>query len=355
MAAEDVVALRVWMFTYLASVSRKIPPKLNALRDDHIWHTSLRTAVEDSPISHEAWREFSEGLTREPPSLDPLDLLLWAKNSLWSMSVFVVPDENCDNDQFDLELWHDSANDRLVLYCSLCGPFEVRPSGDGPRVAWKVRTELRPALRAVVERAYGRKELAEGPRPWPLTFRTALSIVDGDAFEVNDERAEVIMFYLRNLVIGVDIRINARALEMRRVEDNQRKPEKYPLELAPHFLRRVMEDMNIDSVPEATVGLLIAGDATQRTVWIVPRTNAIDLYVGPLINGARPPTGPVPDGGPWRLPAPAIQLPWRPTHRAFRTGLACPHCRERSHSYRALGDTLLMCGACSRSFDHSSG
>ncbi|MEM7155780.1 MAG: hypothetical protein AAF799_23215 [Myxococcota bacterium] len=64
---------------------------------------------------------------------------------------------------------------------------------------------------------------------------------------------------------------------------------------------------------------------------------------------------PIPDAGPWALPAPLPPFvpppPIEPVFVDFTKGLGCPPCGRTQESYRQLRDGFLVCGTGGCSFE----
>ena len=154
--ADPVIALRDWMAGELQQVSRKVPPLLEAALAEQPWRVLWSTAPEVLPTSERAVAEFQAALQTTPPTYDPVGVFEWAKASLWSLAVFTLPNDCCDNDQFDLEVWVEPSSASAVLGCQLGEWYVFRdrfPSDWAPLDPWTGDPDaLRPATRVEVQR-----------------------------------------------------------------------------------------------------------------------------------------------------------------------------------------------------------
>ncbi|MEM6995728.1 MAG: hypothetical protein AAF721_34785, partial [Myxococcota bacterium] len=131
-AVSSVAAFRRWLAGDLLGVSRELPPRLEDARANPAWRFLLTAPVEELAVSRRAWDAFAEAVRAGPPPAAPLRLLDWAKAALWSLGVFTVPDDACDNDQYDLELWAPQPEGPPVLVCGMgeCFRYRHRHSGE---------------------------------------------------------------------------------------------------------------------------------------------------------------------------------------------------------------------------------
>lgn len=155
-ALSSVAAFRRWLLEDLLQVSRKLPPRLDEVSAHPAWQRILTAPVEDLAVTHRAWDELATALQPSPPTHDPVRLLAWATDTLWSLSVFTLQDDVCDDDQFGLEVWAPQTEGAPVLLCGLGGCFAYRhrdPLDSRPLEPWIGEPEtLLPASRAQIER-----------------------------------------------------------------------------------------------------------------------------------------------------------------------------------------------------------
>lgn len=156
---RDVAAvnsLRTWMASELVRISRKVPPLFEAATADPSWHYVWATTPDTLATSARAEAEFRATLGDSPPTRDPVRLFEWARHSLWALGVFTLPEDCCDHDQFDLEVWIDACSGSAVLSCQPGEWFAFRdrcPADWAPLERWTGESAaLRPATRAEVRR-----------------------------------------------------------------------------------------------------------------------------------------------------------------------------------------------------------
>jgi hypothetical protein len=145
----------------------------------------------------------------------------------------------------------------------------------------------------------------------------------------------------------------------------QRSPSSYYRRLAPGVVSEILERASIDSVAGPLVIGLPAGEVPSmgtffewaygpKLVWIVPAERSVKVVVRASPERWRAPfTRPVPGEGPLALRELPEWAPKEPAYRDFAPPLSCPRCGAPSTRYRSLEDALV-CGACGRSFEHSS-
>jgi len=154
--AVAVNSLRTWMAGELMRTSRKLPPLLKAAAAEPLWSCVWEMSPGTLATSERAEAEFLAALGGTPPTHDPVRVFEWARSSLWALGVFTLPDDCCDNDQFDLEVWVEASSGSAVLSCQLGEWFAFRdrfPSEWAPLERWTGDTAtLRPATRAEVRR-----------------------------------------------------------------------------------------------------------------------------------------------------------------------------------------------------------
>ena len=148
----------------LMDVSKKLPPLLDQAQTNEVWKLLLDTPVEHFGVRKWVWDQFASSLTKKPPTLNPEALFFWTKEALWSLCVFVDPDDARDHDQYDLELWWSQAARKHAFVCGLGHHWEFRPRFEEraliPLAAWSHDTEnLTPALRDDVVELYPDVEL----------------------------------------------------------------------------------------------------------------------------------------------------------------------------------------------------
>lgn len=164
-----VSQFREWMLSDLLKVSRLLQFPMEEAHDNRVRHYLLTAPIDLFAVQRIAWEEFAVSLTHRPPTFNPEALWQWAELSLWKLLVPVIPDEACDNDQFDLELWWSTSSQRAVYICGLGEHFAFRRRTAGrygkakkwqPLETWGAETEeLMPALREVVSRLFPELEL----------------------------------------------------------------------------------------------------------------------------------------------------------------------------------------------------
>ncbi len=158
-AQPDPPAFRAWLTDDIVRVSKKLPPRLAARRVHRIWQPLFEAPLSTFAIRRAAWDELVRSIGEAPPTFDPVAVLDWGIAELWSLCVFIDPDDTCDRDQYDLELWWSDADRRPAFACQFghwCA-FR-RHAGRGPwppQQPWRGDTDsLRPARRDVVESLY---------------------------------------------------------------------------------------------------------------------------------------------------------------------------------------------------------
>ncbi len=152
------------MLTDLLNVSRLLQVQLEKAFANPVWHQLLTAPMNQFAVSKTAWDEFVDSVGQEPPTLDPQRLWEWAESSLWKLLVFLDPDEACDNDQCDLELWWSPSSQRAAFVCGFGEHFVFRgrtkrvlgkPTTWEPLETWAGATDdLVPAPREVVSRSF---------------------------------------------------------------------------------------------------------------------------------------------------------------------------------------------------------
>ena len=145
---------------------------------------------------------------------------------------------------------------------------------------------------------------------------------------------------------------------------------RYFLDAAPGVVWDLMGRMGVDRVTGPLVGRLrssgarlrpwpVRGTSTDMVGWVIPGSRGIAIHTRPA-NSDFPPTGPIPPEGPWALPAglPSWDsLPWEPPppkSLSVAPPLRCPHCSAAGTTFRKLGDGVLVCPSCARSFERST-
>lgn len=148
------IALRTWVSETLMQVSRKLPPLLENATSEPAWAFVWSASAEAMPTSARARQEFARELGETPPSYDPVRVFEWASTMLWSLGVFTMPDDACDEGQGDLEVWCEADTGTAILVSTMGGRFEFRerpPSDDAPLRHWSGDAKsLRPATRTEV-------------------------------------------------------------------------------------------------------------------------------------------------------------------------------------------------------------
>lgn len=164
-----VSGFREWMLSDLLNVSRLVQPRLEKAQANPVWHQLLTSPIRQFAVRKTAWREFAGSLGPKPPTFNPEALWDWAESSLWKLLVFIDPEEACDNDQGDLELWWSPSIQRAALVCEFGENFVFRRrttqarwtrTRREPLESWIAATEdLAPASTDVVSRLYSDVEL----------------------------------------------------------------------------------------------------------------------------------------------------------------------------------------------------
>lgn len=156
--AVAVNTLRTWMAGELVRISRKLPPLLEAAVSESPWSSMWATSPDALATSERAEAEFLAALGGTPPTYDPVRVFEWARSSLWALGVFTLPNDCCDNDQFDLEVWVEASSGSAILSCQPGEWFVFRdrfPSDWAPLERWTGdTTTLRPATRAEVRAVF---------------------------------------------------------------------------------------------------------------------------------------------------------------------------------------------------------
>ena len=164
---EGVAAFRGWMVEDVpALASARLASRVEEISEDHIWSNLLQAPVSELAVAREAWDELRSSLGPQPPAIDPVQLWDWAKDALWSLCVFVDPEEVCDNDQEDLELWWSEREQKAIFVCGHGEHFEFRRQRAGLLSNWSGLDRwsgdlatLVPAPRSVVAELYPDVEL----------------------------------------------------------------------------------------------------------------------------------------------------------------------------------------------------
>ncbi len=195
----------------------------------------------------------------------------------------------------------------------------------------------------------------------PCGFERVRALLRGESFDARVDGSRKMMGF----VLGGDgsnTRITRESVELQFVGQVRRRPHSYFLSLAPGIVMDIMARLGVSEVLQPTVGVLEPSRAVlepwlpqrgleEEACWIVPSPEAIDIVVRPLSIEERPATGPIPRGGPWRLPEPLRWVKPEPVYVSFDGGLRCPRCESMSPTFRSLGDGVLVCGICGRSFE----
>jgi len=160
-AAEE---FRTWLVNDLLGVSKKLPPLLEDSRQDVVWQALWERPLNEFAIRRAAWDEFLASLGETPSSFDPVRVFKWARRRLWSLCTFIDPDEACDMDQFELELWWSEVDQRAAFVCGMGHRFEFRRrnarTGWPPHAPWAGDCgSLRPANREIASRLFPDIEL----------------------------------------------------------------------------------------------------------------------------------------------------------------------------------------------------
>lgn len=152
-------AFRAWLTDDLVAVSKKLHPLLEQSQQSAVWKGIWDEPVSRFAIRESVWNRLVTSVDRSPVSFDPVRVFEWGCAALWSLCVFVDPDEACDHDQFALELWWSASDERPALVCGLGEAFEFRRRSE--QTGWKALTPwrgdwttLQPATRETASRLY---------------------------------------------------------------------------------------------------------------------------------------------------------------------------------------------------------
>ena len=107
-----------WIQSELIGASSHVRRELSELRTRPVWQILL-TAPDSYAVPLAKWNEFVAAAQKPPPTHDPERLFEWTTAQLWKLCVFTDPDDVCDEDQYDLELWWSSRRGRAVFVCGL--------------------------------------------------------------------------------------------------------------------------------------------------------------------------------------------------------------------------------------------
>ena len=142
---------RSWLNEDFPKISKKIPPLLQKLKSKPHFLSLLEEEYSKLPITEKKMNDFLGLLNSTPEYKDPIKMWHWLESKLWELFVFTGPDDSCDIEQYDLEVWKNT-NGTLVLNCGIHFFQFIRRKNSGYEHPLKLQTadtaDLVPALRA---------------------------------------------------------------------------------------------------------------------------------------------------------------------------------------------------------------
>jgi rubredoxin len=203
------------------------------------------------------------------------------------------------------------------------------------------------------------------PRNDPRHLELARAILRGQSYEPHDISIGKMLWFVLDSA-GADTWIGAEEIKLRFV--GSREVHRYFLDLAPGVVWDLLGRLGVARIEGPTVGVLRGAGARvwwhvrsthDMLVWIVPTPDEIVIHTRPIGGAGECETGPIPDSGPFALPAvePPV-FPDRPSAPEFAElsePLSCPHCGKFSSRYRRLSGGWFVCRSCGRSFQPPQG